>query len=379
MKMENVCHYCGHQLTGKGLYLGHPSSGHGLYDGTPGSSGGSLKSVGKAVGKMFSKSAMKNTASELIHKGIPAVAGAMGGLAGEALGGPLGGVAGDLAASQAGEAAAHAIGNATGYGVKPRKPALFAEGGALFWGTPAHDSHHRTNHLIAHNKAVTTKKGYKQAKAEGKMEKYKNYKNSYKRQKSEADRLRDKKEFASEVLSKDPYPAPVKRGAYKGWKESDYKQTGHGHKISGQGVDDDASDSSSSDDDDDSVEGEGFRKGTKGHFEFRKKKYVKSIGTKHEEYQAKKYNEAQRAFERSITGKRRSRFAKGSAEAKEWGAKMKAAREAKKKGKSNEALKNRLMDFDLDPPSPQDYGLNPNVTVRKKRSRGGDIGSLPFS
>ena len=255
MNMENVCHYCGHLLTGgKGLYLGHPSSGYGLFDGTPGSSGGSLKSVGKAVGKLFSKSAMQNTASTLIHKGIPAVAGAMGGLAGEALGGPLGGVAGDLAASQAGEAAAHAIGNATGYGVKPRQPSLFPEGGALFWGTPAHDSHHRTNHLIAHNKAVTTKKGYRQAKAEGKMEKYKNYKNSYKRQKSEADKLRDKKEFASEVLSKDPYPAPVKRGTYKGWKEGDYKQTGHGHKIAGQGVDDDDASDSSSDEDDDSVE-----------------------------------------------------------------------------------------------------------------------------
>ena len=366
--MENVCHYCGHLLTGgKGLYLGHPSSGHGLYDGTPGSSGGSLKSVGKAVGKLFSKSAMQNTASTLIHKGIPAVTGALGGMAGEALGGPLGGVAGDLAASQAGEAAAHAIGNATGYGVKPRKPSLFPEGGALFWGTPAHDAHHRTNHRIAHDKAVTTKKGYKQAKAEGKMEKYKNYKNSYKRQKSEAEKLRDKKEFASEVLSKDPYPAPVKRGAYKGWKETDYKQTGHGHKIAGQGVDDGATDSSSDDDDDDdSVEGEGFKKGTRGHFEFRKKKYVKSIGTKDEDYQAKKYNEAQRAFERNVTGKRKSRFLKGSAEAKEWGAKMKAAREAKKRGASA-------------PASDEDDSPGPNVTVRKKRSKGGNIGSLPFS
>jgi hypothetical protein len=228
MKMENICHHCGHLLTGKGLYLGTPS-GHGLYDGTPGSSGGSLKSISKAVksghlGDLVKKSALKNTASTLIHQGIPAATAGLGGLAG--------GVAGGVAGQLAGDDLANVVGKASGYG---------------------------------------------------------------------------------------------------------------------------------------------FRKGTEKHLKAREKKLLKALGGTNEFYHAKKYREAVNAYNKrpyeyktKPYEKKGRRFEKGSSEAKEWGARMKAARDAKRKGKSNEALKNRLTgDWDIDPPS------------GSKQGRG--IGSLPFS
>ena len=133
MKHGNFCHYCNHFIGGHGLYAS--GSGHGLYaSGAGDTTGGSLKSIGKAfksgnVGKIFSPSANHNTASDLIHEGIPvatgSVVGAAGTAAGTALGGPVGGLAGGVAGAVAGHFIGKEIGDAvgkkTGYGIKKRR------------------------------------------------------------------------------------------------------------------------------------------------------------------------------------------------------------------------------------------------------------------
>jgi hypothetical protein len=138
MKHGNFCHYCNHYIGGHGLYAsGSGPSGHGLYAGGGGAgdtTGGSLKSIGKAfksgnVGKIFSPSANHNTASDLIHQGIPVAPGSLRGAAGTAAGSALGGPAGGLAGGVAGALAGHFIGNEigdavgkkTGYGIKKRR------------------------------------------------------------------------------------------------------------------------------------------------------------------------------------------------------------------------------------------------------------------
>jgi hypothetical protein len=132
----HFCHYCNHKLGGSGLYAsgnGAPS-GRGLFASGDGGSGGSLKSIGNAlksgnVGKIFSPSANHNTASDLIHQGIPVATGSLVGAAGTAAGTVLGGPAGGLAGGVAGALAGHFIGNEigdavgkkTGYGIKKRR------------------------------------------------------------------------------------------------------------------------------------------------------------------------------------------------------------------------------------------------------------------
>ena len=60
-------------------------------------------------------------ASTLIHEGIPIVAGATLGAAGEAAAGPVGGIAGDVIGTRLGKMGADKLGEATGYGIKKRK------------------------------------------------------------------------------------------------------------------------------------------------------------------------------------------------------------------------------------------------------------------
>ena len=129
----HFCHYCNHKLGGSGLYAsgGGAPGGHGLF---ASGSGGSLKSIGNAlksgnVKKIFSPSANHNTASDLIHQGIPVATGSLLGAAGTAAGSALGGPAGGFAGGVAGALAGHFIGNEigdavgkkTGYGIKKRR------------------------------------------------------------------------------------------------------------------------------------------------------------------------------------------------------------------------------------------------------------------
>ena len=88
-----------------------------------------LKKAGKQI-KRGGEKLGKETASVLIHQGIPLAASAVGSTVGSALtGGPIGGIAGSQAGKMAGKELADYVGQQTGYGfVKARR----RRGGALF-------------------------------------------------------------------------------------------------------------------------------------------------------------------------------------------------------------------------------------------------------